>query len=612
MLQNRSRYPRLTRRLHVFYIRVAIPRILQPLALRKELIYSLGTRDYYTAIKQYPKESLAMDKFIDFLKVVALKISKRTHPFGITMDDADIDALLIHRLEEVQKFCEDNFNDIEKGKADFRDVSVFTSGDITFCAGKYLNSYLLWLYQQPDTHITLKNVLEKIMRGLTNIPTSPSTYRNLETADWFKSYVNKFQQVESYNEKLINDIHNTDDTAVKYANINPLIRKLTTTCQDIANKRIEKQRKIKTLWTTLFDRMITVHNLRKKIKQSSVDSKRTHLKTIFALLEKDCIDDITAEDCKRISIDIHRVPKRWQFLYPNKRLNSILLPIDNEKCISLKTIKAHLISFQELLKFAVDEGIIPNDFKKNITTPLLNKDPARIGFSDKDLKKIFNPETYPNRYSRYEFVKFWVPLIALFSGARINEICQLRVEDIIKVKGIWCFNICDTHPKQSLKNKHSKRIVPIHPALIFLGFIDFVKKLKTNKKEWIFYTIEYTKKNQFSGAVGHWFARYLDKLGITANKIVFHSFRYCFEEHAIAKKISTEVQNALGGWANKGIGQSIYGKNINISLLNRELKKIDYPCLKQILHKLAYDPSQKDFSTGDYELSKKKTKKKES
>lgn len=77
-----------------------------------------------------------MDKFIDFLKVVALKISKRTHPFGITMDDADIDALLIHRLEEVQKFCEDNFNDIEKGKADFREVSVFTSGDITFCAGK--------------------------------------------------------------------------------------------------------------------------------------------------------------------------------------------------------------------------------------------------------------------------------------------------------------------------------------------------------------------------------------------------------------------------------------------------------------------------------------------
>lgn len=63
-----------------------------------------------------------------------------------------------------------------------------------------------------------------------------------------------------------------------------------------------------------------------------------------------------------------------------QRLNSILLPIDNEKCFSIKTIKAHLISFQELLKYAVDEGIIPNDFKKNITVPLLNKEPARISF----------------------------------------------------------------------------------------------------------------------------------------------------------------------------------------------------------------------------------------
>lgn len=612
MLQNRSRYPRLTRRLHVFYIRVAIPTILQPLALRRELVYSLGTRDYYTAIKQYPKESLAMDAFIDFLKVVALKISKRTHPFGITMDDADIDALLVHRLEEVQKFCEDKFNDIENHKADFRDISVLNNRDVTFCAGKYLNSYLLWLYQQPDTHITLKNVLEKIMQGLTNIPTSPSAYRNLETVDWFKSYINKFQQVESYNEKLINDIQHTDDTAVKYANINPLIRKLTTTCQDIANKRIEKQRKIKTLWTTLFNQMTTTHNLRKKIKESSINSKRTHLETIFALLEKDCIDDITAEDCKRISIDIHRVPKRWRSLYPGKRLNSILLPIDNEKCFSIKTIKAHLISFQELLKYAVDEGIIPNDFKKNITVPLLNKEPARISFSDKALKKIFNPETYPSRYSRYEFVRFWVPLIALHQGCRINEICQLRTEDIIRVNGIWCFNICANHKDQSLKNKHSKRIIPVHPNLIFLGFIDFVKKLKTNKKEWVFYTIKRTAKNQHSGAVGHWFARYLDKLGIISDKVVFHSFRYTFEEKAIEKKISTEVQNALGGWANKGIGQSIYGKNINISLLNRELKKIDYPCLKQIFQRLALDPTQQDYSCGDYELSKKRVKKKES
>ena len=152
------------------------------------------------------------------------------------MDDADIDALLVHRLEEVQKFCENHFSDIEMYKANFSDVSIFDKGTPTFCAGKYLNSYLVWLYNQPDTHIILKNVLEKIMNGLTSIPTNPSAYRNLEMVDWFKSYVSKFKQVESYNEKVISDIQNTGYSAVRYANLNPLVRKLTTTCQDIANK----------------------------------------------------------------------------------------------------------------------------------------------------------------------------------------------------------------------------------------------------------------------------------------------------------------------------------------------------------------------------------------
>jgi hypothetical protein len=49
-------------------MRVSILTVLQPRAQKKELVYSLRTRDYYTAIKQYPRESLALDTFIDFLK----------------------------------------------------------------------------------------------------------------------------------------------------------------------------------------------------------------------------------------------------------------------------------------------------------------------------------------------------------------------------------------------------------------------------------------------------------------------------------------------------------------------------------------------------------------
>lgn len=613
MLQSYLRYPRLYRRNHTFYIRVVIPRVLQPLALRKEFIYSLHTRDYFVAIKMYPKESLAMDTIIDLLRIVALKISKRSYPFGITLDDTDIDSILVHRMEEIQKYCEEHFTEIEKGKFYFDDISLFKNmrsekfyyqRPNTFYAGQYLTDYLLWLKEQPDTHITLKNVIDTIDKGLTNIPTHSHNYNCLEHEDWFQKYVNKLEQVEEYNRKMVEDIQKSDTSADKYAKRNPLIRKLKAVCQDRTNKKIAQQRKIKTLWTTLFERMISYRNAKKTIKKSTVEAKKMHLKTIFALLEKECVDDITADDCKRVSMDMHKVPKRWNILYPHRRINSVLGEYDGKKSLSPKTINSYLTTFQEFLQYAADEEIIKDSFKRHIIIPLIDKEPQHLSFTTKDLKKIFNPDTYPNRYNRYEFVKFWVPLIALYQGMRINEICQLRVVDIEKVGTIWCFNIRAEHELQSLKNKHSKRIIPIHQTLISLGFIDFVKRLKHNKKEFIFYTLKFQRKNQFAGSVGHWFARYIEKLNIKTSDKVFHSFRYTFEQKAIEAKISTEVQNALGGWCNKGIGQSIYGRQFNMAFLKRELNKIEYPCLKSILENFAYDPKQKDFSTSNYELSK--------
>ena len=38
-------------------------------------------------------------------------------------------------------------------------------------------------------------------------------------------------------------------------------------------------------------------------------------------------------------------------------------------------------------------------------------------------------------------VRFWLPLIALFTGARINEICQLHTSDIQEKNGIAFISI---------------------------------------------------------------------------------------------------------------------------------------------------------------------------
>lgn len=60
------------------------------------------------------------------------------------------------------------------------------------------------------------------------------------------------------------------------------------------------------------------------------------------------------------------------------------------------------------------------------------------------------------------------------TGARLNEVAQLLVEDVQEVDGVWYFDISDEGENQKeVKNKASKRKVPVHSSLIYAGFLDF-------------------------------------------------------------------------------------------------------------------------------------------
>ncbi|MFI3242583.1 MAG: hypothetical protein R3Y43_08465 [Alphaproteobacteria bacterium] len=93
-----------------------------------------------------------------------------------------------------------------------------------------------------------------------------------------------------------------------------------------------------------------------------------------------------------------------------------------------------------------------------------------------------------------------------------------------------------------------------------------------------------------------WFGRYLDKIDITSKKKVFHSFRHTFETKCVEKKITAEIQNQICGWVNKGVGQRIYNKGLDIKDLYKEIKKIQYPELVKCLPHFLYDKNQTDYS----------------
>lgn len=102
------------------------------------------------------------------------------------------------------------------------------------------------------------------------------------------------------------------------------------------------------------------------------------------------------------------------------------------------------------------------------------KHTLRDAFSVDDLKLIFESKPYQGDGFSAPY-KFWVPLLALFTGSRLEELCQLRASQVIQVENIWCLKIAMDYPDQSVKTSED-RTVPLHPFLIDrLGFHLFVQ-----------------------------------------------------------------------------------------------------------------------------------------
>ena len=70
-----------------------------------------------------------------------------------------------------------------------------------------------------------------------------------------------------------------------------------------------------------------------------------------------------------------------------------------------------------------------------------------------------------------------MPWLLAFTGARLEEVCQSLVRDIRESKGVWYLDINSDHETKSLKNAGSARKVPLHPALIEEGFLDYLGTL---------------------------------------------------------------------------------------------------------------------------------------
>jgi integrase len=260
--------------------------------------------------------------------------------------------------------------------------------------------------------------------------------------------------------------------------------------------------------------------------------------------------------------------------------------------ISAKTAEVQLGNFSSFFSWAVREHLIDKTPAAGLQ-PLQekrSKDEGRQPFSDADLVKLFTADLFREPYHLVAsglLGRYWVPLLALYHGARLNELCQLQVADTGVMDGIPFLHFREesaTDEEKHLKTRNSERIIPVHPILQQLGFVEYVEATRKAGHARLFPSLTKSATGYYSDNFSKWFGRFCNKCGVTDSRLAFHSFRHGFRDAARAADIPREIVQALGGWSDGDDSTSEdYGKGYTLSRKAVELAKIRFPAVEKSL-----------------------------
>ena len=301
---------------------------------------------------------------------------------------------------------------------------------------------------------------------------------------------------------------------------------------------------------------------------------------------------LNREMCVKFKDDLQKIPKNRTKLPQYRDLDFhelVKLNVVEKDRISRTTVNNNLGYVSSFMKWCVINGYVDINFFEGMRLKkLIRVRDERDRFEEKELKQIFQKQNYIEfteiEKQKYEY--YWCPLISLFSGMRLNEICSLYLDNIIQVKGNhrekrWCFNILEEpdRPDKHLKTLSSRRIVPIHDILIDLNFLEFVELLKQRHKnrQRLFQELKLSEGSYIRNVSRFFNRKYLTKLGLKTERKTFHSLRHTVIDHLKQQGIDVSFINELVGHSSGNIDLDRYGKGYNSDILyNKCVKKILY------------------------------------
>lgn len=239
--------------------------------------------------------------------------------------------------------------------------------------------------------------------------------------------------------------------------------------------------------------------------------------------------------------------------------------------------RTKLANFNTLLRFAVRRArVIKVNPAADITIDVKSDPEEQVQpFDPAALQAIFSSPIYAED-ARPEGgcgeAAYWLPLLALYTGARLNELGQLRPRDIVELpyvnrdgeeqQAAVIKIVADKAEGLKLKNAWSARRVPIHGELVRLGFLQYVEAARKSGQARLFPELKPDKYGTITANWSKWFGRYLRKTcKVTDERMRFHSFRHAFKDYAREAEIAEDVSDAITGHKGEAVARQ-YGSSL--------------------------------------------------
>jgi integrase len=274
----------------------------------------------------------------------------------------------------------------------------------------------------------------------------------------------------------------------------------------------------------------------------------------------------------------------------DKEGNSVELDV-----ISGPSANAHCTNLQQFFDAAISAGrwVGDNPFVKLKRHSEGEQGGGAEAFTEGELKAIFDPSTF---MQAKRSTQFWGPLLALYTGARLNELACLDLDDFVTEKGIPCISIRHikrakpatighkaskaTAAARQTKTVASRRMVPLHPDLFEIGLVEYIEDMRSIGATRFFPTLPVSKKTmKRERALSYDGNQYLKKVGVHVHRTkVMHGFRDTVCDMLGLSDMDDFKADQWTGHANQSIKGKHYRRKVAIELQAKEgFKALDFP-----------------------------------